>query len=309
MRLTIRIAVVLLVCVLRFAVHAHAQGTPYETREFTVRPGAKVKVSTVSGNIQVRGSEGDQVKVDLFVRRGLSFFQRGQALDDVNIHIYQRDNTIVAHIQSKRGESWSSSSTQYNFILSVPTRSHLDLNSSGGNVEVSQVDGTHSLRTAGGNIQMERITGDIKAYSAGGNIRADDIRGVLHLVTLGGNADLTAINGDTRFRVMGGNLNLSAMRGDVIGETQGGSIRGDVLSILHGIDLAARGGSIHLSIPAMPGLNLNVRGNPVKVNRLQNFDGEIRSTLMNGTINGGGVPVKLRADGGIVDLNVHQDRP
>lgn len=288
---------------------ALAQNTPYETREFTVRPGVVVRVKTTSGNITVRGTDGDKVRVDLFVRKGLSFFQRGQSLDDVNIHIVQRDNLILADVQSKRADNWGSSSTAYNFIISVPVRASLELNASGGNIDIANVNGAHSLRTAGGNIGIERVNGDVKAYTAGGNITASDMKGVLHLVSLGGNVDLNAVDGDTRFRIVGGSLNLAGMRGDVIGETQGGGISGEILHILHGIDLAARGGSIQLAIPTMSGLNLNVRGNPVKVNRLQNFDGEIRTTILNGTLNGGGIPVKLRSDGGSVDLIVHPTRP
>lgn len=291
------------------AAPAVAQNTPYETREFTVRPGVTVRVKTTTGNITVRGTEGDKVKVDLFVRKGLSFFQRGQSLDDVTIHIVQRDNLILADVQNKRADSWGGSSTAYNFIISVPVRASLELNASGGNIEVANVNGAHSLRTAGGNIGIERVNGDVKAYTAGGNITASDLKGVLHLVSLGGNVDLNTIDGDTRFRIVGGSLNLAGMRGDVIGETQGGGITGEILQILHGIDLAARGGSIQLSIPTMAGLNLNVRGNPVNVNRLQNFDGEIRTTTLNGTLNGGGIPVKLRSDGGSVDLIVNPTRP
>jgi len=286
-----------------------AQNTPFESREFTVKPGVVVRVKTASGNITIRGTDGDKVKVDLFVRKGLSFFQRGQSLDDVNIHIVQRDNMILADVQSKRNEGWGGASTSFNFVISVPIRASLDLNATGGNIDIAHVNGTHSVRTAGGNIGIERIEGEVKAYTAGGNITVSELKGVLHLVSLGGSVDLNTIDGDTRFRIMGGNLNLAGMRGDLIGETQGGGITGEILTILHGVDLAAQGGNIQLTIPSMTGLNLNVRGNPVVVNRLQNFDGEIRTNSLNGNLNGGGIPVKLRSNGGSVHLVVQPSRP
>jgi hypothetical protein len=297
------------ICFLTLASSASAQNTPYDSREFSVRPGVVVRVKTASGNITIRGTEEEKVRVDLFVRKGLSFFQRGQSLDDVNIHIIQRDNTILADVQSKRNEGWGGSSTSFNFVISVPTRASLDLNATGGNIDIAQVNGTHSVRTAGGNIGIERVEGDVKAYTAGGNITATEMKGVLHLVSLGGNVNLNTIDGDTRFRIMGGNLSLTGMRGDVIGETQGGGITGEILNILHGVDLASQGGNIQLTIPAMTGLNLNVRGTPVVVNRLQNFDGEIRTNSLNGNLNGGGVPVKLRSNGGSVHLVVQPSRP
>jgi DUF4097 and DUF4098 domain-containing protein YvlB len=288
---------------------AQTQGTPYESKEFNVRPGAVVKVKTISGNIVVRGTDGNTVRVELFVKKGLGFFQRGQQLDDANILIYQRDNEIVADIQPRRSDAWTSSSTQYHFVISVPNRTSCQLSATGGKIELSNVDGSHSLKTAGGDILIEGTSGEIKAYTTGGNIRGEDVRGLFFAQSVGGNIDLNSISGETRFRVSGGNLSLHRMNGTVIGETMGGGIVGDILSIMHGIDLTATGGNIDLSIPGLAGMTMNIRGNRVEVNRLRNFEGEIKSNSISGTLNGGGLPIKLRSAGGVVDLNVKQDRP
>lgn len=288
---------------------AQAQGTPYESREFVVRPGAVVKVKSISGNVVVKGTEGSTVRVELYIKKGLSFFQRGQSIDDANILIFQRDNEIIADIQPKRSDAWVSSNTQYHFVISVPNRTSCHISTSGGKIELSNVDGSHMLKTAGGDILIERTSGEVKVYSTGGAIRGDDIRGIIFAQAVGGNIDLSGISGETRFRVTGGNLSLHRMNGTIIGETNGGNIRGDILSILHGLDLSVAGGNIDLTIPGMIGMSMNVRGNRVVVNRLRNFDGEIKTNSLIGSINGGGLPVKLRSSGGTVDLIVNQDRP
>lgn len=286
---------------------AQTQGSAYESKEFSVRSGAVVKVKTISGNIVVRGTDGNTVRVDLFVKKGLGFFQRGQQLDDANILIYQRDNEIVADIQTRR-DAWTSSSTQYHFVISVPNRTSCQLSATGGKIELSNVDGSHNLKTAGGDILIEGTSGEVKAFTTGGNIRGEDVRGLFFAQSVGGDLDLKSISGETRFRVSGGNLSLQRMNGTVIGETMGGGIVGDILSIMHGIDLTATGGNIDLTIPGLAGMTMNIRGNRVEVNRLRNFEGEIKSNSISGTLNGGGLPVKLRSAGGIVDLNVKQDR-
>lgn len=288
---------------------AQTQGTPFETKEFTVRPGAVVKVKTVSGNIVVRGTDGNTVRVELFVRKGLGFFQRGQQLDEASILIYQRGNEIVADVQPRRSDAWTSSSTQYHFVISVPNRTSCQLSASGGKIELYNVDGSHNLKTAGGNILIEGASGEVKAYTTGGSIRGDDFRGLFFAQSVGGNIDLNSISGETRFRVSGGDLSLHRVHGTIIGETMGGGIVGDILSIMHGVDLTATGGDIELSLPGISGMSLNIRGNRVAVNRLRNFNGEIKTNSIVGTLNGGGLPVKLRSAGGVVDLNVKQDRP
>lgn len=288
---------------------AQTQGAPFEMKEFTVRPGAVVKVKTMSGNVVVRGTDGSTVRVELFVKKGLGFFQRGQQLDEANILIYQRDNEIVADVQPRRSDAWSSNSTQYHFVISVPNRTSCQLSAAGGKIELSNVDGTHVLKTAGGDILIESTTGEVKAYATGGNIRGDDVRGIFFAQAVGGNIDLNSMSGESRFRVTGGNLSMHRINGTVIGETMGGGIVGDILSVMHGIDLTATGGNIELSIPGLAGMTMTVRGNRVAVNRLRNFQGEIKSNSISGTLNGGGLPIKLRSAGGIVDLNVKQDRP
>jgi DUF4097 and DUF4098 domain-containing protein YvlB len=298
---------ILAVLFLSDAALAQTQGSPYESKEFSVRSGAVVKVKTISGNIVVRGTDGNTVRVDLFIKKGLGFFQRGQQLDEANILIYQRDNEIVADIQPRR-DAWTSSSTQYHFVISVPNRTSCQLSATGGKIEISNVDGSHSLKTAGGDILIEGTSGEIKAFTTGGNIRGEDVRGLFFAQSVGGDIDLKSISGETRFRVSGGNLSLHRMNGTVIGETMGGGIVGDILSIMHGIDLTATGGNIDLTIPGLAGMTMNIRGNRVEVNRLRNFEGEIKSNSISGTLNGGGLPVKLRSAGGIVDLNVKQDR-
>jgi DUF4097 and DUF4098 domain-containing protein YvlB len=288
---------------------AQTQGTPFEMKEFTVRPGAVVKVKTISGNVVVRGTDGSTVRIELFVKKGLGFFQRGQQLDEANILIYQRDNEIVADVQPRRSDAWSSSSTQYHFVISVPSRTSCQLSAANGKIELSTVDGTHVLKNAGGDILIESTTGEIRAYATGGNIRGEDVRGVFFAQAVGGNIELNSMSGESRFRVTGGNLSLQRINGTVIGETMGGGIVGDILSIMHGIDLSATGGNIDLSIPGLAGMTMTVRGNRVVVNRLRNFQGEIKSNSISGTLNGGGLPIQLRSAGGVVDLNVKQDRP
>ncbi len=292
-----------------FATISAQQGQPYKSEEFRTGPSAQLTVRSVEGNIQVRATDSDIVRVDLFVKKGLSFFSAGSELDDVRIVIYQRHNTVVATVESKRSGAWQSSGTQYHFVVTVPRNTSTNLSTARGNIEVMGLNGMQDLRVAGGNIRVERSVGEVRASVVGGNVTGIRHDGVFFARTSGGSVDLSEIHGETRARAVGGNLNLDGMRGTVIGAATAGNIIADIRQMAVGLDLDATGGNLSVTIPGMVGSTLNVNGSQVRVNRPRNFEGDITSMQMKGTLNGGGIPVKLRSSGGVVDLTIRQDRP
>jgi len=87
------------------------------------------------------------------------------------------------------------------------------------------------------------------------------------------------------------------------GMTQGGGLPKWLLIaaaatalVVSPIDLAWYGGSIDLTIPKSSAVNLDLRGDKIKVDPLTNFSGSKDDDSMTGTLNGGGVPVRVRGN-------------
>ncbi len=62
----------------------------------------------------------------------------------------------------------------------------IDLHTSGGNVEMEQIDGDIEASTSGGDIDMKEIRGAVKVWTSGGSVRAERILGALDARTSAG---------------------------------------------------------------------------------------------------------------------------
>jgi hypothetical protein len=62
------------------------------------------------------------------------------------------------------------------------------------------------------------------------------------------------------------------------------------------------GGSVHLQIPKGKGLNLDIHGDRIKTEGLNNFSGSMEKQSISGTVNGGGTPIDIDAGSGGVTL-------
>jgi hypothetical protein len=76
-----------------------------------------------------------------------------------------------------------------NATLDVPSHTAVDLNTGGGNMQVSGVQGNVTLESAGGDVGISGIGGTADVLSGGGNVTASGLGGVLDFGTSGGDVD------------------------------------------------------------------------------------------------------------------------
>jgi hypothetical protein len=95
---------------------------------------------------------------------------------------------------------------------------------------------------------------------------------------------------------------MTAMSGSLEASTSGGNIDVEILETGKYVKLSNSGGSVHLKIPKGKGLNLDIRGDRIKTAGLNNFSGSMEKQSINGTVNGGGIPVDIDAGSGGVTL-------
>lgn len=195
-----------------------------------------------------------------------------------------------------------------------------DFATSGGSIHVDDLKGTIKGRTSGGSIEAINCSDDVFLTTSGGSIKAESMVGTIHLITSGGGISLTDLNGKIEATTSGGGVRADGIQGELLARTSGGSIRmqnlaasvtastsagsieADFDKLGEFVSLTTSAGSVRVNMPLNKGLDLDLRGNKVSID-LKNFDGRMDKDRVQGTLNGGGIPVKLTASSGSVYVN------
>ncbi|HVZ97470.1 MAG TPA: DUF4097 family beta strand repeat-containing protein [Chitinophagaceae bacterium] len=226
------------------------------------------------------------------------------------------------------------------FKIFVPQDVSTDLSTSGGSIALSNLSGTEEFRTSGGGLTVEKLSGKINGETSGGSIKVADSKDDIDLSTSGGGIDADNCTGTIRLSTSGGSIKLHELRGDIKAATSGGSVHaanigGDLAASTSGgsldlralscsvdastsggnidveianvgkyVKLSNSGGHINLTIPKDKGYDLKLYANRMDRNfSLSNFSGTVKDDKIEGTINGGGIPVTADASGGKINLS------
>jgi hypothetical protein len=181
---------------------------------------------------------------------------------------------------------------------------------SGGNIEISNVNpdtkNAIDLSTSGGNITASNCKGGtIRVSTSGGNLSLRNLEGAVTAGTSGGSVSAELVNGDLSAHTSGGNVHLSGLSGSLETSTSGGSIDVSMTGMGKYVRIHNSGGNISLEIPKGQGVELNIHGDRVSADFASSpFTGKIDKKRVEGTLNGGGIPVTVDGGGGGVQLTL-----
>ncbi len=260
--------------------------------------------------------------------------------EDYEFSITTADNKLTA-IAKPKNKKWDwKRALSVSFRIYVPRNVTTNLTTSGGNIHIAHLNGTQDFRTSGGNLHVEDLAGKIKGVTSGGNIHLSDSKDDITLITSGGNIHAKNSNGKMELTTSGGNVTLENLTGNVDATTSGGNVRantigGELSAVTSGgnvsmedlscsvsastsgghmsisikelgsyVKLANSGGNVSLTIPGNKGIDLKLSGDKVKVDKMNNFSGTIEEDHIEGTLNGGGIPVTVKGHSGRVTLTI-----
>lgn len=248
-------------------------------------------------------------------------------------------NRVKAIARNKKGFNDWKNSLSISFKIYGPAKLDTDLKTSGGSIKLKGLTGNQDFATSGGSLHVEGIKGNIDGATSGGSINLSGSEGNIELATSGGSITATNCKGQIDLATSGGSLKLENLEGTIEAKTSGGSVSGGNIKgelktgtsggsirlsgLTCSIDAATSGGSmdiaitalgnyvklhnsagsINVTLPAGKGMNLDLEGNRVSVPGLTNFSGSASEDEIKGKINGGGVPVTVRASSGKVNLS------
>ena len=141
--------------------------------------------------------------------------------------------------------------------------------------------GQINLRTSGGSLNLKNLNGDIKARTSGGSVNGKDITGDIEAHTSGGNIDFENVSGSMSASTSGGNIDI------------------DISKLDKFLTLRNSGGSVHVIVPKNQGLDLDLRGDRIRTKDFANFSGSMEEDEVKGKLNGGGATVTIKGNGNI----------
>ena len=259
-------------------------------------------------------------------------------LQEYDLNVTVSNNKLTAVAKPKHRDFDWKKGLSISFRIYVLKNISTDLTTSGGSISLTNVTGDQQFTTSGGSLHVNNVGGKIDGRTSGGSIKLENSRDDIELTTSGGSIDASNSEGKIRLTTSGGSLSLKDLKGDIKATTSGGSVNGRNVSgelVTHtsgggihlsdmscsleasnsggGIDIEMKelgkyvkisnsGGGIDLKLPKNKGVDLDLSGGRIKTDQLGNFDGKIEDDSVQGKLNGGGVPVRVRSSSGRISL-------
>lgn len=236
---------------------AHAQeikkeGRYYVTetiKNFTVKKGGTLRIYDILGDVRAETWDKNEVVVTEFKK--MDVFTREEAeivLEKSKSSYRQRDNLIEIG-----GEYYSRDWIKTDLKVTVPRYFNLEIETRGGDLEVSRLTGKVDLATSGGDIVLSDIDGEVDAKTSGGDVVVRNSTQRVNVRTSGGDLELENIGGPLTAKTSGGDITLIGSNDRLDLHTSGGDIEirdagGEVRAQTSGgdIDIVNTSGSVRV---------------------------------------------------------------
>jgi len=138
-------------------------------KDLTLSPTGSLEVDAgPNGGIQVSGWDRDQIAVRVVVVGHAKTDERARALaSEVRIEA-ARGSIRTKAPSTGRNENWSAS-----YEIYLPRSQDLDLETTNGGVEVSDVRGKMALATVNGGVHLRNLGGDVRARTTNGGLHIE----------------------------------------------------------------------------------------------------------------------------------------
>ena len=268
-------------------------------KTFDTFPGKNFTLKTTSGDVIIKTWDEPKVIVKVFgnehVMKKINF-----SFDNNNDGI-----TVVA----RKKEEWNifnflNNNSHIRFEITLPKNYNSNINTAGGNISLTDLNGEIKFKSSGGNISLTNINGNISAITSGGNIFTNNTNGKVDISTSGGNIKAIAFVGDFKGFTSGGDINLSGSEGKVEASTSGGEVSLNYSGENKGINLSTSGGSISITLPSNFNADalLSTSGGSIKCSFKTNNTVKFSSTKIEGKFNDGGNELIAKTSGGNIEV-------
>ena len=255
-----------------------AAGNDTVDRKVAADPNGEVVISNVSGTIEVRGWDRNEVQVTGTL---------GSGVERVDVDS-SGGRTVVKVVLPSRSSHDGSADIE----VQVPKNSSLDVSAVSADVSSKGVLGTQRLKSVSGEIttdisgndsDVRSVSGDVTVHGVGkpNSLRVSSVSGSLDVSNIGGKIEVVTVSGDARVQ--------ASETSEIRGRTTSGNLQ------LQGrltrdarVDVEGVSGDLTLRLSAPGGINADI----------ESFSGDIEGCLAKGVENvskyGPGTRLSLR---------------
>ena len=197
-------------------------------KSYRLGAGGSISIRNVSGDVIVKGYDGDSVLVN--------GFKEGTDRDKVEIEDRSGANNVEIGVRYQRDCNCNAS---VRFEVQVPRSTRYDFD---------------KISTASGNITMNSVTGDLLVHTASGDVTISDVNGRINAATASGEMRVRNVTGTVTARSASGDVDVEIARLEGTGNMEFASASGDVNvrmpSNLDGnVELSSATGSLRTDFP------------------------------------------------------------
>ena len=183
-------------------------------------PGGRLRVTT-RGPVTVRGAAQDQVRYTIAKRvKAKNEAEARSRLSRFLVRTYRQGDTTIFAV-SHAGDAWGSADVTVNAPRGFR---EVSLETHGGPVEATDLNGSLQVQTGGGPIRLDRISGPVIARTAGGEITLGKMGNSVRSASAGGPIRAEAIAGEAWLETAGGDITAGEVGGPLHASTAGGGI-------------------------------------------------------------------------------------
>ena len=234
---------------------------------YPARPGEKLTLDLrTGGSVEVAGWDEPTVRIRAWMR--------GPSRRLTTVQIWPRGPGI--RLRTDLSDTRGTTSTSHRFEIRVPRRYDVDIESAGGGLTISGVEGTFTGQTGGG------------------ALRIDHARGVATLSTGGGDVSVSDSELDGRVTTGGGTVTLSRVSGGLRGHSGSGPVMNESRTGQGMLHIEKAGGSVILE-RAPEGADVRTGGGQIRIGRSADL---VKASTGSGDITIGPVDGSIEATSG-----------
>ncbi|MCZ6703652.1 MAG: DUF4097 family beta strand repeat-containing protein [Ignavibacteria bacterium] len=242
--------------------HIYSSGDPEVIREerFQISWGKELKVKVDGGDVTVTGWDRSEVYIKVLGNEN--------AREKLEFIFDNNDSYVEFRTETKSLFSSWFSNLSLKIEVKVPEKFNTKIHTSGGDLRLGGVDGSHDLNTSGGDIVCKEFSGKLEASTSGGDV-----------VLVGSDCSIIA-------QTSGGDINLNYS-----GENMG-------------IDLSTSGGDILIELPENfdADMKISSSGGDVTCNMTLNNAAKVSEHKIVAKLNNGGKELIAHTSGGDIDV-------